>query len=86
MPFDPKQKNASPKERAIWSDLLSLGMVFPIAITLGFFIGKWVGNLIGYTKTGIIVGLIWGMSAGFWELYKMATRLNRMDKKNTHHN
>jgi hypothetical protein len=25
------------------------------------------------------VGLVWGAATGFWELYKVTVRLNRMD-------
>ena len=41
MLFRPKPKDADPKERALWGDLMSLGMVVPAAIVLGYFIGRW---------------------------------------------
>jgi hypothetical protein len=28
---------------------------------------------------GTAVGLVWGAATGFWELYKVTMRLNRMD-------
>jgi hypothetical protein len=73
------KKDVDPKERAIWGDLMALGMVFPIAIALGFFIGRWLGALLGYPRVGMGLGLAWGVAAGFWELYKVTVRLNRMD-------
>ena len=69
----------NPKERALWGDLMGLGMVFPIAIVLGFFVGRGAGRLLGYPRVGIAVGLVWGVATGFWELYKVTVRLNRMD-------
>lgn len=78
--FRPGRKDASPRERALWADLMSLGMVFPLAIALGFFIGRWAGGLFGHPKAGMAVGLIWGVATGFWELYKVTVRLDRYDK------
>jgi hypothetical protein len=69
----------NPKERAIWGDLMAMGMVFPIAIVLGFFLGRWLGGLLGHPKIGMAVGLVWGAATGFWELYKVTVRLNRLD-------
>ena len=79
MLFRPKDKHIDPKERALWGDLMALGMVFPIAILLGFLLGRWAGKLLGYPRTGLALGLIWGAAAGFWELYKTTVRLNRLD-------
>ena len=73
------KKDVNPKERAIWGDLMALGMVFPIAIVLGYFLGRWLGGLLGHPKIGMGVGLVWGAATGFWELYKVTVRLNRMD-------
>ena len=73
------KKDVNPKERALWGDLMGLGMVFPVAIVLGFFLGRWAGGLVGYPRAGIAVGLVWGVATGFWELYKVTVRLNRMD-------
>ena len=77
--FRPGKKDAEPKERAIWGDLMALGMVFPIAIALGFFLGRWAGGLVGHPRAGSLVGLVWGVAAGFGELYKVTMRLNRLD-------
>jgi hypothetical protein len=77
--FRPGRKDVNPKERALWADLMGLGMVFPIAIALGFFIGRWVGGLLGVPRVGMALGLVWGVATGFWELYKVTLRLNRSD-------
>ena len=76
----PKKDDASPKERALWADLMSLGLVFPIAIVLGFFLGRWIGGLVGHPEGGQWIGLIWGVAAGFWELYKVTMRANALDE------
>jgi len=79
MIFRPDKNDADPKERALWGDLMSMGLVFPIAIVLGFFSGRWVGGLVGHPTGGQWIGLIWGIAAGFWELYKVTMRMNAMD-------
>ncbi|MDP2876352.1 MAG: AtpZ/AtpI family protein [Holophaga sp.] len=58
---------------------MSLGMVFPIAIVLGYFLGRWIGGLMGHPKLGQYLGLALGIATGFWELYKVTLRLDRMD-------
>jgi len=73
----PGREGGDPKERALWGDLLSLGMVFPIAIVLGWFIGKWVGGKLGHPEAGALIGLLWGVVTGFYELYKVTMRMNR---------
>jgi F0F1-type ATP synthase assembly protein I len=80
MLFQRKDKGVDPRERALWGDLMGLGMVFPIAIALGFFIGRWAGGLFGRPGLGIGVGLVWGVATGFWELYKTTVRLDRFDE------
>lgn len=81
MPLRPKNPDVDPRERSLWGDLLSLGMVFPVAIVLGYFIGRWAGGKLGYPRAGVLVGLAWGIATGFWELYKVTKRLDRMDAK-----
>lgn len=79
MLFQRKDK-VDPRERAMWGDLMGLGMVFPIAIVLGFFLGRWAGGLLGHARAGMWVGLAWGVATGFWELYKTTKRLDRYDE------
>ena len=79
MIFRPRPDDASPKERALWGDLLSLGLVFPTAIVLGFSLGRWIGGKLGHREAGQWVGLAWGIATGFYELYKVARRLERLD-------
>jgi F0F1-type ATP synthase assembly protein I len=80
MLFRPKAKDVNPHERAVWADLMSLGMVFPIAILLGIFIGRWIGGYFGHRQVGLWIGLTWGVATGFWELYKVTKKLDRMDE------
>jgi hypothetical protein len=79
--FRPRKKDgADAKERALWGDLASIGMVFPIAIVLGYFIGQWAGGKFGHPGAGRLIGLALGVMAGFWELFKVSKRLEKYDK------
>jgi F0F1-type ATP synthase assembly protein I len=80
MLFGSGKKDVDPKERALWGDLMALGMTFPIAIALGFFLGRWIGGRLGHPKVGMAIGLAWGVGAGFWELYKVTVKLDRLDR------
>lgn len=75
-----KKVEADPGERALWGDLMSLGFTFPICITLGFFLGRWIGGHFGHPALGQWVGLVWGIAAAFWELYKVNRRMTRRDE------
>lgn len=75
-----RKADADPGERALWGDLMSLGLTFPLCITLGFFLGRWLGGLLGHPTRGQWLGLVWGIAAAFWELYKVNQRMNRRDE------
>ena len=75
----PKSKDADPQERALWGELSSLGLFFPIAIVLGFFLGRWIGRAMGHSTPGQWIGMALGIATGFWELYKVTTRLDRLN-------
>jgi hypothetical protein len=74
-----RKDGASARERSLWADLAALGMVFPIAIVLGWYLGQWVGGMLGRPAAGRLVGLALGVLSGFWELFKVAKRLERYD-------
>lgn len=71
--------DADPRERGLWADLMSIGMVFPIAIFLGLLGGRWVGAKTGHADLGQWLGLGLGIGAAFWELYKTTVKLGRID-------
>jgi len=80
MLFRPKKNDGvDAKERSLWGDLISLGLVFPIAIALGYFIGRWVGGKFGHPAAGTLIGLGWGILTAFWELFKITKKLEKYD-------
>ncbi|MDR2697723.1 MAG: AtpZ/AtpI family protein [Holophagales bacterium] len=77
-----KKDGVGPKERSLWGDLISIGMVFPIAIVLGWYLGQWIGGMLGHPRHGRLIGLAFGVISGFWELFKVARRLEKFDDLN----
>ena len=45
-----KTDGADPRERALWGELTSFGMTFSLCIVLGFFLGRWIGGLLGHRQ------------------------------------
>lgn len=74
-----RSEGSDPGERALWGDLMSLGLTFPICIALGFFLGRWIGGRFGHAVAGQWVGLAWGIVTAFWELYKVNRRMAKRD-------
>lgn len=74
-----RSPDVDPKERSLWGDLLSLGLVFPIAIVLGLLLGRWIGGYFGRAELGQWIGLVWGILTGFYELYKVSKRMAVLD-------
>lgn len=56
-----------------------IGFVFPLALIVGFFAGRWVGTLLGGPTAGIVVGVVLGAAAGFWNLYSSLRRIERRE-------
>lgn len=83
MIFKRMRRQGSHADRSLWSDLIALSLIFPIAITLGFFAGRWIGGWFGHAEGGGIVGLFWGVATAFWELFKVTRRVVRWDEKET---
>ena len=76
-----RNEGADPGERALWGDLMSLGLTFPLCIALGFFLGRWIGGWFGHPARGQWAGLAWGIAAAFWELYKVNRRMSKRDEE-----
>jgi hypothetical protein len=52
-----------------------IGIVFPLALLVGFFAGQWIGGLLGAETGGAVVGLLLGTAAAFWNLVVTLQRI-----------
>lgn len=61
--------------------LRALGAVSNIGFTLasstivGLFLGRWVDNHLHTSPWASVIGIIVGLIAGFWSIYKLITSL-----------
>jgi F0F1-type ATP synthase assembly protein I len=75
-----ERERAQKRRQAIrMADLSTVGMVFPIALLLGYFAGKFVGGFFGAPETGGWIGGAFGLVAGFYNVYKTALVLQQQD-------
>lgn len=53
-----------------------VGMVFPVAVVLGFLAGRFIGGWLGQATLGAVIGLLFGALAGFYNLFQTLRRLD----------
>ena len=58
-------------------DLASIGITLALAITIGYFGGKWIGGKLGNEDIGSYIGFGIGTAAGFIEMFRSVARWNR---------
>ncbi len=61
-----------------------VAFVFPVAVAIGFFGGRWVGSLLGAPQTGAVLGALLGTAAGFYNLWQTLRRAERRDRDGRH--
>lgn len=57
-------------------DLSSIGLVFPVAMILGYLAGGVIGSWLGFKEAGQMIGGFLGIVSGFYNVYKVVLRLN----------
>ena len=62
------------------ADLSTVGLVFPVAVVIGYFAGRTVGGWLGSEETGALAGVLVGVVSGFYNLLKVGLRLQREDR------
>ncbi|HUP23763.1 MAG TPA: AtpZ/AtpI family protein [Thermoanaerobaculia bacterium] len=67
------------REAARLADLSTVGLVFPVAVVIGYFAGKTVGRWLGAEEAGALAGVLLGVVSGFYNLWKVGLRLRHED-------
>lgn len=67
------------REAARLADLSTVGLVFPVAVVIGYFAGKTVGRWLGAEESGALAGVLLGVVSGFYNLLKVGLRLRHED-------
>lgn len=60
-----------PSRLAIVARASAAGILFPLSLVAGWFLGKWVGSALGLGLAPAYVGAVLGVAAGFWNLYRI---------------
>lgn len=47
------------------------GILFPLSLVAGWFLGRWLGGALGWGIAPAYVGAVLGVAAGFWNLYRI---------------
>lgn len=58
-------------------DLLSVGIMFPVCIAIGYGMGSVLDNWIGTKLVFKIVFLLFGMAAGFVNLFRQVGKIEK---------
>ena len=64
-----------------WGGLLSAGLVFPVSIAIGYFMGHYLDRWLGTTYLTIVF-LLFGIVAGFVSFFRTISAYDRIDKEN----
>jgi ATP synthase protein I len=62
-----------------WVNLTAVGLQFPIAIVLGYLWGRWLDRWLGTHPWLTVVFSLFGIVAGFVNLFRMTSRLEDED-------
>lgn len=72
-PSDPEAES----RRREWVKLMNLsviGMVFPVSLVLGYLAGRWIGSFFDAARVGGMIGALFGLVSGFYNMFKMVGR------------
>lgn len=64
-------------KRSQWDSVYeaaSLGLVFPVAIAVGFFLGRWLDGMFGIRPWLTIIFTALGIAAAFVNLFRAAAK------------
>lgn len=68
---------ASSSRYALVAEASAAGLFFPVAIVVGYLLGKWAGGWLGWGEVPAYVGAAVGVVAAFWNLFEYVGRLER---------
>ncbi len=64
----------------VMGEYMVIGVVFPVALVGGFFLGWWLGGLFGSETAGAFTGLGLGTVAAFYNLFETLKRIQRREE------
>jgi len=80
---DDKPKSGLGAGLESYAEYSVVAFVFPVAVAIGFFGGRWIGSLLGGPMVGGMVGVLFGTAAGFYHLWQTLQRIERRDRQSS---
>jgi len=80
--FESLKKNLGPGEASALAQASAVGLTFVAAIILGLAAGWWLDGRLDTSPACLLLGLFFGIAAGFKNLFTFSRRLDRLDRKN----
>ena len=62
---------------AFLGEALSAGLLFLCGPVAGYFLGKWLGDLLGLGRVPAWIGAALGLAAAFVHLFRLTARMSR---------
>ena len=59
------------------ADATSIGLAFPIAMAIGFFLGRWLDRLFSTAPWLTVIFTVFGIAGGFLNAIRTALRIGR---------
>ena len=65
-----------------YGELLSVGILFPVCIAIGYGFGILLDSWFETKKLFRIIGILFGIAAGFYNLFRIAGKFDESHKNN----
>ena len=69
------------EEASMLGQASAVGLTFVVAIILGLALGYWLDKKLDTAPWLLLAGLLFGIAAGFHNLFRFSARLDRLGKK-----
>jgi ATP synthase protein I len=69
-----------PEDKRKWADYSTVGIMFPASIAVGLAIGYFLDELLHTSPYLLIIFTLYGMGAGFYNLFKVTRKHDRAKK------
>ncbi len=75
----PEESAPAVSQRARWALLTSIGIMFPVSITLGAAFGYFIDRKLGTLPWFSAIFLMFGIAAAFINLFKILNKFDKLD-------
>ena len=77
----PEESAPAVSQRARWALLTSIGIMFPVSITLGAAFGYFIDRKLGTLPWFSAIFLVFGIAAAFINLFRTLNKFEKLDSK-----